>query len=197
MEEWSSLRIIVTCFGGWFILELLFYLYICFVVRPQVNKRHDGAEPKLHMPSYQMEKLISSLKIICAKEVQDDDKSQKTDDEDTVYTIETFLCGWALGSKSVHDIKDGNIYSFLAWAFCSISLDDAKKDLKTMKLLNELYNQLYTAFPIAFSKIEKGHNDELQHARMCLTDVVPTLHRPLFMYCLIYIVESCVQKNYF
>ena len=88
------------------------------------------------MPSYQMEKLISSLKIICAKEVQDDDKSQKTDDEDTVYTIETFLCGWALGSKSVHDIKDGNIYSFLAWAFCSISLDDAKKDLKKGDMLD-------------------------------------------------------------
>eukprot|EP00605_Chrysophyceae_sp_TOSAG23-4_P003009 GSChrysophyteH1.ASY1.ANO1.3314.1 assembled CDS len=167
----NNVAIIIVCV---FVVEFLFYLYVRGILMPRVCQLLQGKEPRVADPHQQMEKIIASLKIISSKKV---------------YSVDQFLMGWALGSKSLSDIKDGNILSFLAWAFFSVTFEEGSKNQKISKSLNKLYEQLEVAFPEQFAQIQPGLNPELKHARMCLDESVPVLHRPLLFYALLYLLK--------
>ena len=154
------------------LVELIFWIYIRFYLHPKICILNpiEEVDPT---PIETMNKICESLKDI-----------------QHVYSIEKFIMGWCLGAKTISDCRDGNIKSFLIWAFYGKAYNNGIGHNKNVIItLNKLYNMLECNFPIIFNKIQQGYNPDLQHARMSLTKDIHILHRPLVLYILVRIIE--------
>jgi len=157
--------------------ELAFYVFIRYILHPRLcklKKKHTVVQE----PLKQLQRMVAAMEPLVKK---------------GVYTPEGFIKGWALGAKSLADIKKDNLYSFLSWAFFSKSYDQVKDSKPLMKQVGKLYRFLETAFPAEMAQIADGFNSEVTHPQMCLTQDFPILHRPLFIYVLLKFVDMCTE----
>ena len=180
---------VVVGLACWLLAEILFYVYIKFILAPPAMKRLQGPEPVLCNVKANMRKMIAQLQLL---------------HPNSIYSVEKFICGWCIGADEITQVKRGNIYSFIAWAFFSVSRDDALKDKVVNKKMEGLLVMLDEAFPEVMSSVEDGFNPALTHPRMCLQDSFPMNHRPLFIYLMIrvsgmistYLLLSCAGFTY-
>ena len=175
--------------GCWLLAEVLFYIYIKCILAPHAHKRLEGPEPTLSNVKSNMKKMIVQLKLLHPNKV---------------YSVEKFILGWCIGADEIAQVKRGNIYSFIAWAFFSTSRDAAMLDKAVHRKMEALLVMLDEAFPEVMGTIEHGFNSDLTHPRMCLQDSFPVNHRPLFIYLMIrlsglistYLLLSCAGFRY-
>jgi pimeloyl-ACP methyl ester carboxylesterase len=150
-------------------LELAFYTYIRFLLHPKLCKVN-YRPPPLTDPIEAIRRTCAAVLFLHAR---------------GVYTIEKYFLGWAIGSKTLSDIKKDNVLSFLSFALFGEELDTVKKDAPQHKVLQKSYEVLQEHFPNETRQIKDGFNPELSHPRMNLTEVFPIIHKPLIFYSII------------
>jgi len=176
-EMSKPLEVFLLLASSLLVLELAFYVYIRYILHPrlcQLKKKHQIVQE----PLKQLQRMVTAMKELVKR---------------GVYTPEGFIKGWALGAKSLSDIKKDNLYSFLSWAFFSKTYDQIKDNKPLMKQLNKIYSFLEASFPTEMAQIEDGCNSEVTHPQMCLTQDFPILHRPLFIYVLVKFMDICTE----
>lgn len=142
------------------VIEVGFYLLIRLYVVPKLNKNQ----------SY-----MNKHRNLCPTVVGSDIMRILLELKD-VYSIHSFLKGFFLNIKDVHDIKHDNIKSFLAWSLYNLSLDALT--VTEHGEIDSFITNMENKFNIKF---EEGYNASISHVKMTLEDI-PYIHRPLILY---------------
>jgi pimeloyl-ACP methyl ester carboxylesterase len=166
--------LVACCF---MVLEITFYFYIRIILHPRLCKLKTKHET-VPQPLEHMQRMVMVMEQLAKK---------------GVYTPEGFIKGWALGAKTLSDVKKDNLYSFLSWAFFCETYDQIKENKASLKQLNKIYSFLETSFPAEMAQIEDGYNPAVSHPNMCLTQEFPILHRPLFLYAVLKFMDMCTE----
>jgi len=162
--NWVSEGIYAVCIL-WIVMELSFYYLLRSVVHPKLQP----LGTPLPCPVDPVE---------CIFRVMDSIDALKS------YSIESYLSGFFRGAK-FEDIYHENIRSFLSWAMYVKYVPD---------LTDEEYKKVDTAYQEVFSRhpilhlLKKGFNPKIKHVAFNL-EPVPFIHRPLFLYILMGLVE--------
>ena len=163
-------NLVLTACICWIVLELLFWLFVHFVI---VKKVQTLSKPQKYS--------IEPLKLI--KKVMD------TIDEMESYNFDMFVHGFFRGAK-LSDLCKENMRSFLSWAmFASRLTDLSPEDTATLDLGYEESCRRY-------GSLKDGFNPDVKHIAMTL-EPVPYIHRPLLLYILFGVCDLFANILYF
>lgn len=163
-EDWVTQVVYGVCIL-WLILELSFFYMLHHIVVPKLQ---DLGTP-LSCPVDPVECIFRIMDAIDAL------KS---------YSIESYMSGFFRGAN-FRDIRHENIRSFLSWAMYVKRIPDLTDE--EYKRVDIAYKEVFKRHPILHT-LEPGFNPDVKHVAFNL-EPVPYIHRPLFMYIVMGLME--------
>ena len=164
-------NIIFIAFLLWMLIELVFYIYIRFIVSPILDSQPAYIKPVFKHPKDIMRDVYRYYKIL-----------------GDAYPFREFVSKFCL-LANFDDIYSQNYDSMLAFSMFTKPLDALTGEER--KIIDDFRRKATETFNI---KWKKGNNSDVQHIKFNL-EPVSYIHRPLALYGLLKFSECCTNSK--
>jgi len=163
--------IIFFVFIIWMLIELVFYMYISFIVSPSLDSQLGDSTPLFKHPKDVMKVVYRYYKIL----------------GDT-YPFQEFISKFCL-LANYNEIYSQNYDSLLAFSLFMKPLNAlTSEEYDTIDKLRDMASETFNI------KWKNGHNSQVEHIKFNL-EPVSYIHRPLALYGLLKFSEFCTNSK--